>query len=204
MERFDRRWSADGSWLVRLPQEDFCQALGISPALKYENEGGPGIRDSMELLLGSQQAGKDRARFFKTQILFWLLAAIDGHAKNFSLYIEPGSAYRMTPLYDVISAYPLMAQGSLPANRARMAMSLKGKSRHYHWARIQPRHFLSTAHQVGFSMERAKSLMHEVVEQAEPAIQAVEDRLPAGFPSAISESILGGVRQQVTVLAQSL
>ncbi|MGM0569913.1 type II toxin-antitoxin system HipA family toxin [Marinobacter sp.] len=204
VERFDRRWSADRSWLVRLPQEDFCQALGISPALKYENEGGPGIHDSMELLLGSQQANEDRAMFFKTQILFWLLAAIDGHAKNFSLYIEPGSAYRMTPLYDVISAYPLMAQGSLPANRAKMAMSLKGKSRHYHWVRIQPRHFLSTADHVGFSTERVKSLIHEVVGQAEHAIQAVEANIPADFPSAISESILGGVRDQVTVLAQSL
>ncbi|MCK7545014.1 type II toxin-antitoxin system HipA family toxin [Marinobacter bryozoorum] len=204
VERFDRRWSADRSWLLRLPQEDFCQALGISPALKYENEGGPGIHDSMELLLGSQQANEDRTRFFKTQILFWLLAAIDGHAKNFSLYIEPGSAYRMTPLYDVISAYPLMAKGSLPASRAKMAMSLKGKSRHYHWARIQPRHFLNTARQVGFSAERAKSLIHEVIGQAEQAVQAVEARIPTDFPSTISESILGGVRQQATVLAQSL
>ena len=97
-----------------------------------------------------------------------------------------------------------MAKGSLPASRAKMAMSLKGKSRHYHWTRIQPRHFLSTARQVGFSAERAKSLIHEVVGQAEQAVQSVEARIPADFPSAISESILGGVRQQVTVLAQGL
>lgn len=203
VDRFDRRWSTDGSWLVRLPQEDFCQALGVAPALKYENEGGPGIRDGMELLLGSQQPGDDRAHFFKAQILFWLLAAIDGHAKNFSLFIEPGSAYRMTPLYDVISAYPLMAQGSLPANRAKMAMSLKGRNRHYHWARIQPRHFLSTAQQVGFSRARAASLIQEVIELSEPAIQAVERRLPVGFPSAISHSILEGIRRQVALLAES-
>lgn len=99
VERFDRRWSKDGSWLMRLPQEDFCQALGIAPALKYESDGGPGIADGMKLLLGSQQANQDRETFFRSQILFWLLAAIDGHAKNFSLFIETGSAYRMTPLY---------------------------------------------------------------------------------------------------------
>ena len=111
-ERFDRRWSMDGRWLMRLPQEDFCQALGVSPALKYENHGGPGIKEGMDLLRGSQQAIHDRETFFKLQILFWMLAAIDGHAKNFSLFIEPGSAYRMTPVYDVLSAYPLMAANS--------------------------------------------------------------------------------------------
>lgn len=64
VERFDRRWSRDNSWLIRLPQEDFCQALGIPPALKYEADGGPGIVAAMELLLGSQQATLARSRYF--------------------------------------------------------------------------------------------------------------------------------------------
>lgn len=196
VERFDRRWSTDGSWLMRLPQEDFCQALGVAPAFKYESDGGPGIAAGMELLLGSQQANEDRARFFKAQILFWLLAAIDGHAKNFSLFIEPGSAYRMTPLYDVISAYPLMAQGSLPANRAKMAMAMKGRNRHYHWSRVQPRHFLSTARHVGFSEAQARKLIDEVVEQTDSAVSAVAGQLPEDFPTHISEPILEGVRGQ--------
>lgn len=76
VERFDRRWSRDG-WLMRLPQEDFCQALGVAPALKYESHGGPGIADAMKLLLGSRLATPDREMFFKSQILFWMLAAID-------------------------------------------------------------------------------------------------------------------------------
>jgi serine/threonine-protein kinase HipA len=196
VERFDRRWSTDGSWLIRLPQEDFCQALGVAPAFKYENEGGPGIRDGMELLLGCQQPNEDRARFFKAQILFWLLAAIDGHAKNFSLFIEPGSSYRMTPFYDVISAYPLMAHGSLPASRAKMAMSLKGRNRHYHWSRIGPRHFLSTARHVGFSEVQAQRLIDEIIEQANHAIETVVAQLPEDFPPHISEPILEGVRAQ--------
>ena len=114
VERFDRRWASNGSWLMRLPQEDFCQSLGIAPALKYESHGGPGIADAMTLLLGSRLAVQDREMFFKSQILFWMLAAIDGHGKNFSLFIEPGTSFRMTPLYDVISAYPLfdVADGS--------------------------------------------------------------------------------------------
>ncbi len=202
VERFDRRWSKDGSWLMRLPQEDFCQALGVAPAIKYESDGGPGIQEGMKLLLGSQQSNRDRELFFKAQILFWLLAAIDGHAKNFSLFIEPGSAYRMTPFYDVISAYPLMAQGSVARERAKLAMSLKGRNRHYHWARIQPRHFLSTAQQVGFSTGRAKTLIGDILDQVEPAMSLVEGSLPEGFPSPISDPILEGVREQARKLRE--
>ncbi|PSJ23442.1 serine/threonine protein kinase [Halomonas sp. ND22Bw] len=204
VERFDRRWSRDGSWLMRLPQEDFCQALGIAPALKYESDGGPGIAHAMRLLRGSQQAGVDRKRFFKAQILFWLLAAIDGHAKNFSLFLEPGSAYRMTPMYDVISAYPLMRQGSMAAERAKMAMALKGKHRHYRWSRMAPRHFIATAEQVDYSPERVTALMEEIAGSAERIVGDLAADLPADFPAATSDPILEGVLQQASRLADFL
>ena len=196
VERFDRRWSKDGSWLMRLPQEDFCQALGIAPALKYESDGGPGIADGMKLLLGSQQANQDRETFFRSQILFWLLAAIDGHAKNFSLFIEPGSAYRMTPLYDIISAYPLMTAGSIPAKRARMAMAVTGKNRHFHWATIQPRHFESTAQKAGYSQDKAAELMADFKAGADAVLTKVSGSLPANFPAHISDPIFDGIRRQ--------
>mgnify|MGYP003150047746 CR=1 FL=1 len=202
VERFDRRWSNDGSWLMRLPQEDFCQALGVAPAIKYESDGGPGISDGMRLLLGSQRANEDRELFFKAQILFWLLAAIDGHAKNFSLFLEPGSAYRMTPLYDVISAYPLMAQGSMAKEKAKMAMAVKGRNRHYRWARIEPRHFLATAEGVGYSAERASAIIAGIVDRAEQAISSVENTIPVGFPASVGEPILEGVKRQVERLAR--
>lgn len=204
VERFDRRWSKDSRWLMRLPQEDFCQALGIAPALKYECDGGPGIKAGMDLLLGSQQALHDREIFFKAQIMFWLLAAIDGHAKNFSVFIEPHTAYRMTPLYDVISAYPLMAKGSLPEERAKMAMSLKGKNRHYRWSRIAPRHFFSTAQQVGFSRQRTLKIIQGILEQADDAIARVEALLPAQFPPSVSIPIMEGLEQQLRRLEESV
>lgn len=200
VERFDRRWSKDGSWLMRLPQEDFCQALGIAPALKYESDGGPGIADGMKLLLGSQQANQDRETFFRSQILFWLLAAIDGHAKNFSLFIETGSAYRMTPLYDIISAYPLMAAGSIPAKRARMAMAVTGKNRHFHWATIQPRHFESTAQKAGYSQDKAAELMADFKAGADAVLTKVSGSLPANFPAHISDPIFDGIRRQTNKL----
>ena len=102
VKRFDRRWSKDGTWLIRLPQEDMCQALGVSPNLKYQSDGGPGMAEIMQTLLGAKDAEADRETFFRSQVLFWLLAAMDGHAKNFSIFIEPTGSYGLTPLYDVI------------------------------------------------------------------------------------------------------
>lgn len=200
VERFDRRWSQDRSWLIRLPQEDFCQALGKAPALKYENDGGPGIEAGMKLLLGSQQSVRDRDLFFKAQILFWLMAAIDGHAKNFSIFLKPYTAFEMTPLYDVISAYPLMRQGTLPAERVKMAMSVKGKKRHYHWHRMEARHFTSTAKQAGFSADRAKEIMQDISDQTEAVLCQVETQLPPNFPGHISDAILTGIRRQAAKL----
>jgi serine/threonine-protein kinase HipA len=108
VERFDRKLANDRTWWIRLPQEDLCQATGTPPDEKYESEGGPGIAEIMKILLGSRDAFTDRKTFLKTQLLFWILAAPDGHAKNFSLFIEPKSRFSLTPLYDVISAYPIL------------------------------------------------------------------------------------------------
>ncbi|KJF98797.1 type II toxin-antitoxin system HipA family toxin [Photobacterium leiognathi] len=196
LTRFDRRWSQDGSWLMRLPQEDMCQALGVAPALKYESDGGPNIASIMQFLLGSRTSTQDREMFFKAQILFWLLAAIDGHGKNFSLFLEPESRYSMTPLYDIISAYPLMDSNSIPKQKAKMAMALTGTKKYYKWQTIQPRHFLSTAKAVGFSTQRANELMSEMKTQAPSAIEKVRQQLPNDFPTEISESIFNGVLKQ--------
>jgi serine/threonine-protein kinase HipA len=103
IERFDRRWAKDHSWLMRLPQEDMCQALNVPSALKYESDGGPGLVEIMELLFGSASSLADRRIFMRQNLLFWLLAAIDGHAKNFSIYLLSGGSFQLTPAYDVMS-----------------------------------------------------------------------------------------------------
>lgn len=110
VERFDRALASDASWIMRLPQEDMCQATATPPVRKYQCDGGPGIARIMELLLGSDNAAQDRNLFFKTQIVFWLLAATDGHGKNFSIAHFPGGRYRATPIYDVLSAHPVIGQ----------------------------------------------------------------------------------------------
>jgi hypothetical protein len=85
--------------LLRIPLEDRCQALSIPPALKYESDGGPGIESILRLLRGSDSPQEDQRTFLKAVIVFWLLGATEGHAKNFSVFLSPGGRYRMTPLY---------------------------------------------------------------------------------------------------------
>ena len=94
IERFDRKWN-NNDHITRLPLEDCCQALSIAPTRKYRNEGGPGNVDIMSVLRGSDEPVIDRYNFFKSQILFWLIGATDGHAKKFSLALFTGRI-RMT------------------------------------------------------------------------------------------------------------
>ena len=82
VERFDREWMEDGKWIARLSQEDICQALGLPPRLKYEDDGGPSAAAGLTLLAGSADAETDRMAFQLVQLAFWLMAAPDGHAKN--------------------------------------------------------------------------------------------------------------------------
>jgi serine/threonine-protein kinase HipA len=100
-----------GKWIARLPQEDFCQALGVGPDQKYEQAGGPGMEKCLQLLQGSADR-EDTTLFLLTQLAFVLMAATDGHAKNFSIYLDRGDAYRMTPLYDVLSMWPYFGDGA--------------------------------------------------------------------------------------------
>jgi serine/threonine-protein kinase HipA len=195
VERFDRCWAENKSWLMRLPQEDLCQALGRPAGLKYESDGGPGIKDIMTILLGSETATIDRTKFMKSVFLFWVMGAIDGHAKNFSIAIEPAGRYRLTPLYDVMSAYPLAAKRQLEWQGLKMAMALKGKNHHYKWNMIQTRHWLTMATQCQFNPLIMQTIIEEVCDKMEAVINAVMQSLPPDFPQHISEPIFSGMRQ---------
>lgn len=194
VERFDRFWSSDGRWIVRRPQEDFCQALGLPPGRKYESEGGPGIAEGLGLLQGSDTPAVDRRVFFQAQVVFWLLAAIDGHGKNFSLFLEPGGRCRATPLYDVLSAWPLVRAGGLHQKELKMAMAVRGTSRHYRWDEIQRRHWASTAKAAEFSPAEAEEIVEETLARVPAVIQQVTAELPSDFPADVADSILEGLR----------
>jgi serine/threonine-protein kinase HipA len=195
VERFDRRWAEDRTWLIRLPQEDMCQALGISPALKYESDGGPGIAQIMEFLLGSSNGLADRKTFMTQVFLFWVMGAIDGHAKNFSIFLRPGGAFQLTPAYDVVSVYPLVGKGQYEQKKVSMAMSLKGKRRHYLWEEMFHRHWISTAKRCNFPEDEMAQIIERVLAELDRVIAQVEGELPKQFPDDVATPIFEGMKR---------
>jgi len=196
VERFDRRLSNDRTWWIRLPQEDLCQATGTPASRKYESDGGPGIRQIAELLLGSRQAQADRSDFLRAQLVFWLLCAIDGHAKNFSVTLEPGGNFRLTPLYDVLSAYPVLGNRArqLSPGKVKMAMAVEGSARHYKWNDMQPRHWVETGRRCGMQAQMER-VIPEVVGAVPTVIETVSKSLPPNFPAPVADSILTGLER---------
>lgn len=198
VERFDRKYSDDETWIVRLPQEDMCQAMGYSPLAKYQRDGGPGIERIMNLLLGSEMAERDRRHFFKTQIVFWLLFATDGHAKNFSIALGPAGTYQATPLYDVLSVHPIVGRGAnkIPVQDVRLAMAVRGSTNYYHVSRIQRRHWSKMAQQVGLGAKAAEEIVEEILVAVPKVVDVVRDKIMQGFPLDLADSILGGMVEQ--------
>ncbi len=194
VERFDRQWTQSGKNLLRLPQEDMCQALGVFSDLKYESDGGPGIIQIMKSLRGAYDAKADRERFMKSVFLFWVLGAIDGHAKNFSLFLDAGGQYRLTPLYDVMSAYPLIIKQQFAKNKLKMAMAVSGKNRHYRWQDIKLRHWLSTASKCQFPESTMQHIIEQAFDEMETVIEKVSALLPKDFPHTISGSLFHHMR----------
>lgn len=197
LERFDRTWRE--GVLYRLPQEDICQALGVPPARKYQSDGGPGILNVLEFLNGAVAPHEDRMTFMGAQIVFWLLAAIDGHAKNFSIFITPGG-YRLTPLYDVMSAAPYP---QLPVQKIKLAMAL-GERNHYRLQQIQLRHFYQTGQKAGLSKQDIDDIFSDLSARAEKALSETANlAADVGMPESTSGPILDGVRKRVGVIVNS-
>jgi len=199
VRRFDREFvnserNSDRSWIVRLPQEDMCQATGTSPDEKYESDGGPGIPRILSLLMAGAEPEADALTFAKTQLAFWLLAAPDGHAKNFSVFLRR-DGYNMTPLYDVVSAWPIIGKGpnEWAYHDARLAMAIRGSRPYRHFRKISVRHWDKLAQET--SITDAFAEMVALVEGSHHALEVVERALPSGFPEHVWRSIAEGVRE---------
>jgi serine/threonine-protein kinase HipA len=137
IERYDRVRTETG--LRRVHQEDMCQAFAIPPTRKYQNEGGPGIRDIVELLTAkSTSRGEDVATFLDSVAYNWLIVGTDAHAKNYALLIGAEGRIRLAPLYDMASVLPYPAIG---IEKAKLSMKLGGEYRLrniilHHWRKL--------------------------------------------------------------------
>jgi serine/threonine-protein kinase HipA len=198
--RFDRRISADGPEIKRLHTEDFCQASGLPPSKKYESDGGPGILSVCSFLDKSADAEGDKTAFLAFQIFLWLIESTDGHAKNYSVFLEPEGKVRLAPFYDVLSVAPLVKSGALSAKKIRLAMALSGKSRHYKISEIMPRHFIETAVKCGVREKVMTDIFVRFVNLGDALETGFESTLPNGFPADVAGPVLESVRKKLRLI----
>lgn len=196
--RFDRRMeNINGKdFLFRVPQEDMCQAMGISPYQKYQSDGGIGITQISELLRASVDE-RDQKNFFKAIMLFDLLFATDGHAKNFSIFLRR-EGIKLTPFYDVMSAYFLNAREKRPIQKFKLAMKV-GNSGHYEFKRIKLRHYQESAKLAGIHHD----LFDEIVSELKASYSQLsfnKNELSSDINQDTIEYILEGMKIRSKVL----
>jgi serine/threonine-protein kinase HipA len=178
----------------------------MPPTAKYEADGGPGIDAIFQVLEGSTMREQDRRVFFQAQVLFWMLCATDGHAKNFSLFIRPGGRFQLAPLYDVLSAYPVLGEGPsrISPHKAKLAMAVRTKNAHWKIKDIHRRHWLElgTRHGVVTVDGRpAQAVIDDLIARTPEVLAQVRAQRPPGFPDEVGDSILAGVQGAAALLA---
>ena len=171
VERFDRRLRIvpTGSFHERFHQEDFCQALGIPSAIKYQSEGGPSFRQCFALLRHlSSIPIIDLRHLLDAAIFNALIGNHDAHGKNFSFTygegtLVTGGEIRLAPLYDLVStAY-------YPELTPKMAMKIGGENRS---DRLQPRHFEKLAEEANLAKP---IVVRRVPELARSILDSIDD-----------------------------
>lgn len=195
VERFDRQWLDDGR-LLRVPQEDCCQALGVPSARKYQSEGGPAPADIIRLLAASDDPTTDQKIFLASQIIFWLIGATDGHAKNFSLFLRPGGGFKLTPFYDVLSAQGAADRGQLAGRNFRLAMTA-GTSRHYRVDEVVGRHFVQTAKAAGLGPTLIGQVLADIQGRAPTAAETARAAMPADYAGDIHDSVSAAIARRL-------
>jgi len=172
VERYDRRRTETG--LVRIHQEDMCQAMGLPPTRKYENEGGPGAPEIVELLrIHSSRRETDVATFLDALAFSWLVAGTDAHAKNYSLLIAAGGRVRLAPLYDLASA---LAYDDLQLQKLKLAMKIGPD---YRLRDIGPREWTALARKVRVDADALLARVAELATRLPDESAALRDRLRA-------------------------
>ena len=201
VERFDRQLHSSGKYWLRFMQEDFCQATGTPHTRKYQADGGPGMLEIGRILRGSVESEQDLQMLFRTQILFYLLAATDGHAKNFSIRILAGGRFQLTPLYDVLSAWPVIGTraNEIPIQKVKLAMAVPGERPHYLLKGIQRRHFEALGRKLGLG-DDTPALIDHMLKRAPAVVDEVQRGLPRGFPQSLLDSICTCVRKTARAL----
>ena len=201
VERFDRKLHPSKEYWLRLPQEDMCQAAGVASSQKYESDGGPGLAAIARVLQGSETRDADLQTLLRAQLLFWMLAATDGHAKNFSIRLLAQGRYQLTPLYDILSAWPVAGTraNQLHPKKLKLALALRATHPHYRLSEITRRHFNIAAQRCGLGTDM-EPIIAEVIAATPRVIERVTASLPENFPGKLFEAITKGLQKSAKQL----
>ncbi len=187
--------------ILRLHQEDLCQALGVPPTSKYQNEGGLSPVQIAGLLRDrSSSPAEDITTFVDALAFNWIIAGTDAHAKNYSLLLAAGGQVRLAPLYDLASALPYP---SLELQRIRLAMKIGST---YRIRDIRGRHWrvLCQALRVDEdeTIDRIGRMADDIPERLdEVGRQMVDDGLDAEVVGRLAKRIGGRARACRKLLA---
>jgi serine/threonine-protein kinase HipA len=188
--RYDRTAGRDGAGMRRIHQEDLCQALGVAPASKYQNEGGPTpgrvaglLRDTMAPAVADAAV----RRFADALIWNWLVAGTDAHAKNYSLLLS-GEEVRLAPLYDIASALPYGTH----ERKLRLAMKIGGSYDVYPGRNTWPAAARELGLDPGALLDRVRELCQRAPDAfadaaKSPEVVALGRELPATMSALIGE-----------------
>jgi serine/threonine-protein kinase HipA len=176
-----------------------AQAFGVPTLRKYESDGGPGVQSILALLRESDRPGHDTAAFLKAHMVFWLLAAPDGHAKNFSIHPTP-AGFRLAPLYDVMTSIPYAHVREFHPRSVKLAMAI-GAGRKWKVDEILPRHWRETVETARLDRDLASRLMADVAARAPAALDEVSRTLPEAVPQAFFEPVAEAVLKRAARLA---
>jgi serine/threonine-protein kinase HipA len=170
VERYDRIRTATG--LRRVHQEDICQALSIQPTHKYQNEGGPGIPDIVELLRANSSNAAEDVRTFLDSVAFnWIIIGTDAHAKNYALLIGAEGRVRLAPLYDLASVFPY---SQIDLQRVKLSMKLGGE---YRFRNIQLRHWRRQAEELKVNADELVGRVDDMARRIADAIPEIDQRM---------------------------
>lgn len=193
VERYDRLPPAPGTELPRrIHQEDICQALGLMPTRKYQEDGGPNIPQITTLIRRVSASPEiDVERFLKANMFNWLIGGTDAHAKNYSFLIGAGDEVRLAPLYDLSSQLPypdLIAQ--------RVAMKIGD---HYDFALVTPADWRSLARNCALDEERIIGMLTDMARALPDVVSAAHAQART---DGLSEPVLGPLAERLIAHAR--
>jgi serine/threonine-protein kinase HipA len=184
VRRYDRFEGPNG--VGRTHQEDFCQALGVAPDQKYQNQGGPGLKKLIDLLrVVSDRPQDDIATLVDASIFNWIIGGSDAHAKNFSILLGPAGRHRLAPIYDVASILPYQPQ--VQFQDIKLAMKIGGE---YRLGDIHLRHWRRFAEENRLNFDHVRNRIADMADKLADLAATVRDQIAAeGAPHPLNDKL---------------